>query len=149
VTNRIDAGRGAGEVFRNHLALRLAGCTAEDIRTNYAEDVVLLCFDGAFRGRKAVRESAKRLASQLPNARFELTSEIVEGPYAFLLWRATADGCDAVDGADSFVIRGGRIVMQSVYYRLEPSARMPARFTPSPRASGERAPSAARRVRGL
>ena len=147
--NRVGAGRKAGEVFRNHLALRLAGCTLEDIRSNYAEDVVLLCFDGAYRGRKAVRESARRLARQLPNARFELTSEIVKGPYAFLLWRAKADGCDALDGADSFVIRDGRIVMQSVYYRLEPSAHMPARFTPLPRASGERVPSAARRVRGL
>jgi hypothetical protein len=123
VRNRVGAGRKAGEVFRNHLALRLAGCTLEDIRSNYAEDVVLLCFDGAYRGSKAVRESAKRLARQLPNARFELTSEIVEGPYAFLLWRAKAEGCDAVDGADSFVIRDGRIVLQSVYYRLERPAR--------------------------
>ena len=108
----------AGEVFRNHLALRLAGCTAEDISSNYAEDVVLLCFDGAYRGRKAVRESARRLARQLPNARFELTSEIVEGPYAFLLWRAKADGCDALDGADSFVIRDGRIRVQTIHYTV-------------------------------
>ena len=121
------ADRSAGEVFRNHLALRLAGCTDEDISRNYAEDVVLLCFDGAYRGRDAVRRSARRLAEQLPNVRFELLSEVVEGPYALLLWRAQADGCDALDGADSFVIRDGRIVMQSVYYRLRPAVRRGAR----------------------
>lgn len=113
--------RGAGEVFRNHLALRLAGCAEEDIARNYAEDVVMLFAEGAAKGRQAVREGARRLAAELPNARFEILCEIVEGPYAFLLWRAEADGCDAVDGADSFVFRDGRIVMQSVFYRLRPA----------------------------
>jgi hypothetical protein len=61
----------------------------------------------------------------LPNARFEILCEIVEGPYAFLLWRAEADGCEAVDGADSFVIRDGQIVMQSVFYRLKPRPHRP------------------------
>jgi hypothetical protein len=113
--------RGSAEVFRDHLALTLAGCSNEDISRNYAEDIVLLCFDGAYRGRKAVRESARRLAKQSPNARFELLSEVVDGPFAFLLWRAKADGREAIDGADTFMIRDGRIVMQSVFYRLLPN----------------------------
>jgi hypothetical protein len=117
------AGRDAGEVFRSHLALRLAGCTEEDIARNYAEDVVMLFADGARKGRRAVCEGAGQLAKQLPNARFEILSEVVEGPYAFLHWRAKADGCEAVDGADSFVIRDGRIVMQSVFYRLKPTTQ--------------------------
>jgi hypothetical protein len=131
VNDVAGADRSAGEVFRNHLALRLAGCTDEDISRNYAEDVVMLFAEGAAKGRQAVGDGARRLARELPNARFEILCQIIEGPYAFLLWRAEADGCDAVDGADSFVIRDGRIIMQSVFYRLKPVAR---RGAPTPAA---------------
>jgi hypothetical protein len=46
----------------------------------------------------------------------------VEGEYAFLKCWADSDPARIEDGADSFVIPGGMIVMQSVSYRVVPKA---------------------------
>lgn len=69
----------------------------------------------------SVRQSADRLALQLKEAVFEYLTHYVAGEYAFLRWRATSPNCRIEDGANSFVIREGRIVMQSVYYRIKTS----------------------------
>ncbi|WP_350348303.1 hypothetical protein ABIQ69_16975 [Agromyces sp. G08B096] len=43
---------------------------------------------------------------------------MISGDYAFLVWSGDADGRSAIDGADSFVVRNGRIVMQTVHFRM-------------------------------
>ena len=69
--------------------------------------------------RQAVRASADRLGRQLKHLQFQYLARHVVGDYVFLLWRTdSADVC-IEDGADSFVIRDGRIVMQSVFYRIK------------------------------
>ena len=102
------------EVFQSHLRLRAVGAIDEDLSQNYAEDVVLLCEFGVVRGRDAVRKSAHRLALQLRGAKFEYLAQFVCREYAFLHWRARSPTVRIDDGADSFVIRAGQIVMQSV-----------------------------------
>jgi hypothetical protein len=89
-----------------------------DLRRNYAEDVLLLCEVGVLQGHSAIRESAQRLGLQLPGATFEFTTREVSGEYAFLVWKARSDRFEVEDGADSFVIRDGKIVMQTIFYRL-------------------------------
>lgn len=112
------ADRSTREVFEDHLQLRVAGDLETDLTRNYAEDVVLICDAGVFRGRDAVRESARRLGLQLPGAKFEFTSEQVADEYALLIWKADSARFHVEHGADSFVIRDGRIRMQSIYYDL-------------------------------
>jgi hypothetical protein len=111
--------RSTQAVFEDHLRLRVAGDLEEDLRRNYADDVVLICEFGVLHGRDAIRESAGRLGMQLPDARFEFTAKHVEGEYAFLIWKASSPKFQVEDGADSFVIRDGRIIMQAIYYRLQ------------------------------
>lgn len=112
--------RSTREVFEQHLRFRVEGKIDQDLEQDYADDVVLICGFGALHGRQAVRESAKRLGLQLPGARFEFSSKVVDGEYAFLVWKARTDGAQQVhNGVDSFVIRNGRIVMQSIHYQLE------------------------------
>jgi hypothetical protein len=43
---------------------------------------------------------------------------LVVGNYAFLEWRGDAERVTVEDGADSFVIHDGRIVMQSIHYTV-------------------------------
>jgi hypothetical protein len=112
------AGRSTREVFDDHLQLRVDGRLETDLKRNYAEDIVLMCEYEVFRGRDAVHASADRLGLQLPGAEFEFITREVEGEYAFLVWKATSDRFRVDHGADSFVIRDGRIVMQSIYYDL-------------------------------
>ena len=77
---------------------------------------------GVLHGRDAGRQSADRLGLQLPDAQFEFTSKQIDGEYAFLVWKAHAAKFRVEDGADSFVVRDGRIAMQSIYYRLQGEA---------------------------
>jgi hypothetical protein len=73
-----------------------------------------------------VRESAQRIAQQLPEARLEYLTRQTDGEYAFLEWRAESATCRVDDGADSYVIRGGRIAMQTIHYTLIPQGRSAA-----------------------
>ncbi len=92
----------------------------DDLARNYAEDVVVLTGRGIFRGHDGVRHLARLLPDELPNCTFEYRTRLVEGEVAFLEWTARADGARVDDGADSFLIRGGRIVAQTIHYTVKP-----------------------------
>ena len=106
------------EVFEDHLKRAMAGDMEGDIEHNYADDVILLTGVGLLRGRDGVRESRDILAEDLPGGNFEYLTQLCSGDYAFLEWRGEADEVRIEDGADSFVIRDGRIVMQSIHYTV-------------------------------
>ncbi len=72
--------RSAEEVFQDHLRLRMAGSLEEDLRRNYAEDVVLLTVNSNPHGHDAIRMSARRLREQLPDARYEFLARQVNAP---------------------------------------------------------------------
>lgn len=110
--------RSAGQVFEDHLRLRIAGDLEEDLIRNYARDVVLLTTNSNACGHEAIRVSAGRLREQLPGARFDLVQKQVRERFALLIWRARSDRFNAVDGSDSFVIEGGLIRLQTIHYRL-------------------------------
>ncbi|HYH12005.1 MAG TPA: nuclear transport factor 2 family protein [Thermomicrobiales bacterium] len=113
-----NTNRSTGEVFEDHLRLRKEHRTTEDIERNYADDLVVLSGTGKSLGRDGVRETACELDSYLPNGTWEYTNTLVEGEFAFLEWTATSDNGVVCDGADSFVIRDGRIVFQSIHYTV-------------------------------
>ncbi|HEX7030246.1 MAG TPA: nuclear transport factor 2 family protein [Gammaproteobacteria bacterium] len=108
--------RSTRDVFEDHLRLREGGRLEEDLERNYADDVLLLSEDGPMIGHDALRTSAAKLRHQLPGGRFEYLRKCVRDEYAFLLWRGESRESTIHDGADTFVIRDGRIVMQSIHY---------------------------------
>ncbi len=110
--------RSTTEVLHGHLADRLAGRVDDDIEANYADDVVLLGGSGHYLGKAGVRASAEELERLLPGVEFAYEQTVLEGDYAFLEWAAYRDGAQAALGADSFVIRDGRIRMQTVHFRV-------------------------------
>lgn len=110
--------RSTEEVVGDHLAARDRGDLEADLAANYADDVVLLSADGATRGIDAVRTSAERLFDELGPSTFDYRAVVIEGAYGFLAWSAESDTRRIDDGADSYVVRGGRIVMQSVHYTV-------------------------------
>lgn len=107
------------EVFDDHLALAAAGDVETDLERNYDPDVVILWRDGIERGRDAARRLAAVLEEELPQAVFTYTNRLVAGDVAFLEWTAEANASRVRDGADSFVIRGSRIVAQTIHYTVE------------------------------
>lgn len=118
--DEVLARRTTRAVFEDHLRLRRDARLEEDLARNYSPGVVLLTEQSIIQGHDAIRRSADRLHLQLPDARFEWTARRVSGDYAFLVWRARSDRYRVECGADSFVIQEGRIVMQTIHYRLLP-----------------------------
>lgn len=115
--------RSAKEVFDDHLRESIDGSVEDDFERNYAEDLVLLTGHGVFRGREGLMYLADLLRKELPDAQFDYTVRLVEGDVAFLEWTARADGAQVKDGADSYVIRDGRIVAQTIHYTGTPTTQ--------------------------
>jgi len=110
--------RSTEEVFEDHLRLRREGRLEEDLRRNYAEDVVLLTCNSNLTGHDAIRYSARKLHKQLPEGHFDFISRQVHGKFALLIWRAKSPRFDAIEGADTFVIEDGRICLHTIHYGL-------------------------------
>ena len=113
--------RTAREVLDDHLQLALSWDFETDLQRNFADDVVLLTGYGLYRGWDGVRQKARLLAEQLPNGRWTYRTVMCEGEMGFLEWTATADnGARVEDGADSYLIRDGRIRAMTIHYTVVP-----------------------------
>ena len=119
--------RTAREVLDDHLTIanRWGGepferILEEDLRRNVADDIVVLINRGVFRGHEGVRQLALMLAEELPEHQtFEYTHVAAEGRIAFLEWTYEDRAVLVRDGADSYVIEGGKIVAQTIHYSVE------------------------------
>ncbi|QZN84187.1 nuclear transport factor 2 family protein [Cellulomonas sp. C5510] len=109
--------RSTRDVVEAHLECRKAGDLERDLRENYAPDVVVLTWgEGAARGIDALRRSAHVLNTYLPVGSYEYDQVLVEDQFAMLQWRGRGRGTQVHDGADSYVVRDGRIVAQTIHY---------------------------------
>jgi ketosteroid isomerase-like protein len=113
--------RSTGEVINDHLEQGKHGSLEEDLPRNYAEDVTVVIADGLYQGHDGVRALAERLRSELPHAAFQYTTVVVHGDVAFLEWTGEGDGARVRDGVDTFVVRDGKIVAQTIHYTVEPT----------------------------
>lgn len=110
--------RSTQEVVDSHLQLRKDGALEEDITNNYADDVILLTGTGMFTGHDGVRKSASELDRYLGESDFQYQNVLCEREYGFLEWTATNKDKQVRDGADSFVVRDGKIIFQSIHYTV-------------------------------
>ncbi|GAB3137090.1 nuclear transport factor 2 family protein [Micromonospora sonneratiae] len=117
--------RSAAEVFDDHLRLSGENRFEEDIERNVSPDCVVLERRGVFRGRDGVRELARFLAEEIPDARYTYTCRLAEGRVAFLEWTAEAAHTRVRDGADSYVIEDGWIMAQTIHYTVESTGATP------------------------
>jgi hypothetical protein len=120
--------RTAQEVLDDHLGLAenwggklgFERGLEEDLRRNTSEEIVVLINRGTFRGHEEYRQLAHMLGEELPEHRsFEYTYRAVEGRMAFLEWAYEDDKVRVRDGADSYLIEGGKIVAQTIHYTVE------------------------------
>jgi len=106
------------EVFRHH-AQALGAGDLEGIVADYADDAVLITPGGVLRGQDGVRKGFTQLLADVPDAAWDIRTEIYEGDVLFLEWAADAAATRVEDGIDTFVFRDGMIRVQTVRYSLQ------------------------------
>jgi hypothetical protein len=65
-----------------------------------------------------VREGFTTLLADVPNAQWDVPTQIFEGDVLFIEWTAKAASSRVEDGVDTFIFRDGQIVLQTVRYTL-------------------------------
>ena len=105
------------EVLEDHLRLRADGDLEEDLRRNVSPEIAVLTCSGVWRGHDGVREQADALGRLANGDEFDYGELVVEGEVGYLEWCAhDGEGCLVRDGADSYVVRDGMIVAQTIHY---------------------------------
>ena len=110
--------RSPQEVFAHH-AQALGAGDLDSIVADYADDAVVISPTGVLRGLDGVRTAFTQLLADLPNASWDLPTQIYEGDVLFLEWTADAGSTRADDGIDTFVFRDGMIRVQTLRYTLQ------------------------------
>jgi len=106
------------QVFQHHVEALGAG-DLDEIVADYASDAVFITPAGVRRGLDGVREAFTQLLADVPDAVWELKTEIYEGDLLFLEWGADAAATWVEDGIDTFVFDNGLIRAQTLRYTLQ------------------------------
>lgn len=73
---------------------------------------------GVLRGKDGIRTAFAKLLDDVPNAAWELKTQILDGDVLFLEWAADSALTRVDDGIDTFVFSDGLIRAQTVRYTL-------------------------------
>jgi ketosteroid isomerase-like protein len=106
------------EIFQHHAEALGAG-DLDGIVADYADDAVFITPAGVKYGLDGVREAFTQLLADVPDAAWELRTQIYEGDVLFLEWAADAAATRVEDGIDTFGFRDGLIQVQTVRYSLQ------------------------------
>ena len=106
------------EVFQHHAEALGAG-DLDQIVADYAGDAVFITPAGVRRGKDGIRAAFTQLLADVPDAAWDLKTQIYEDEVLFLEWAADAAETFVEDGIDTFVFRDGLIRVQTVRYTLQ------------------------------
>ena len=107
------------EVFAHH-GKALAAGDLDELVVDYGDDSVLITLAGVSRGKDGIRGAFAKLLDDLPNAAWDLKTQIFDGDVLFLEWAADSAVNRVDDGVDTFVFRDGMIWAQTVRYTPQP-----------------------------
>lgn len=102
-------------VVEHHLEALKAGDVEETLR-DYTEESILITGGEVARGLAALRaifEPACQTLFKPGTFTFTLDSLVAEGEYALITWRLRFEGGEITFGTDTFLVRDGKIVMQT------------------------------------
>ena len=105
------------EAFSHH-AQALGAGDLDEIVADYTDDAVFISPAGVKRGKDGIRAAFTQLLADVPNASWDLKTQIYENDVLFLEWAADAAATRVEDGIDTFVFRDGMIRVQTVRYTL-------------------------------
>jgi uncharacterized protein (TIGR02246 family) len=106
------------EVFAHHAEVLIAG-DLDGIVADYTDDAVFITPGGVQRGKDGIRAAFTQLLADVPNAEWQVPTQIYEGDVLFIEWSADAEKTKVEDGIDTFIFRDGMIRLQTVRYSLQ------------------------------
>ena len=106
------------EVFAHH-AQSLGAGDLDEIVADYADDAILITPAGTRRGKDGVRAGFTQMLADVPDAAWNLKTQIYEDDVLLLEWAADAAATRVEDGLDTFIFRDGLIRVQTVRYTLQ------------------------------
>ena len=106
------------QIFEHHAGALVAG-DIDEIVADYTDDAVFITPRGVRRGKDGVRQAFTELLADLPDAKWDVPTQIFEGDVLFIEWTAKAASSRVDDGVDTFIFRDGQIVLQTVRYTLQ------------------------------
>ena len=110
------------QVLEHHLGALGVG-DLDDILKDYTDDSILIGSDGPFRGSQAIRGFFEGvLASLFKPGTYEFTMDTlhVAEDIAYIVWHANCASANIVFAADTFVVRNGKIAVQTFAAKIEP-----------------------------
>jgi hypothetical protein len=107
------------DVLHDHLACRANGDLDADLERNYASDVLLISYEGVSYGHEGVRKLAGILKNYANPDDYSYDQVIAEREVGYLRWSAEGEDLEVHDGTDSFVVRDGKIVAQTIWYAIK------------------------------
>ncbi len=110
------------DVLDRHMAAFLAG-DLDATLADYADDAVMMSARGVLRGLDEIRANFERIFTTafVPGQyTFVLDVEHIDGEVAYVAWHSSSPNLNVPTGSDTFVIRDGKIVAQSVTLHVQP-----------------------------
>lgn len=103
------------KVLDDHLTDFGSG-NVDAIVANYAEDAVIMAPGKTMRGHAEIRPMFEGLVKEFgqPGVTFEMLNSDVNGEIALIVWKAETGKALYELGTDTFIIRNGKIVRQTV-----------------------------------
>ncbi|MBM3558458.1 MAG: nuclear transport factor 2 family protein [Alphaproteobacteria bacterium] len=110
-----------GTVLDRHMTAFGTG-KVETILSNYAPDAVIVTPGGARRGHAEIKGFFEAILTEFgqPGVTFVVDNRTVANEVAQIVWHAETAKARYPIGSDTFVVRGGKIVAQTVVFDAKP-----------------------------
>ncbi|MDS0281062.1 nuclear transport factor 2 family protein [Haloarcula onubensis] len=108
-------------VLDHHLEMFGEG-DLDGLMSDYADDAVFISADGTLEGRDEVRAMFADLLAEFddPSVSFSLDEQVVRDEYAYIVWHAETPENVYEFASDTFEIRDGEIVAQTLAADVSP-----------------------------
>ncbi|MEE9252289.1 MAG: nuclear transport factor 2 family protein [Thermodesulfobacteriota bacterium] len=107
-------------VLMHHLGSFGAG-DIEGLLSDYTDDSIIITPDGVFRGLSKIKGLFEKFLSEIVpvGSDFVLSKKIIEDDIAYIVWSAESVNYKIPLGTDTFIVRDGKIVTQTVGMLME------------------------------
>ena len=105
------------QIFQHH-AEALGAENIDGVVADYSDDAFFMTPAGVLRGKVGIREAFTKLLSDIPQAKWNLKTQLYENDVLLLEWTADSAKTKIDDGIDTFVFKDGFIRAHTVRYTL-------------------------------